>query len=195
MLRNRILLLLVFSVVLIGLGTQGGVPLAFGFGVRAPALLPIDWDQSNSFLSMEFLSDPNLTFLFTLGTYPYHFPNLVETAADIIVKGWVGPLSFYAGGGVTVEWQPIAGAWLWTPHINVTTGAQLWVIDSVNITASVSSLDTLPPSWTFSPEVSLGLHFSLGPARPCSLGIDNGFYLWTVVGLIMAGLFVYYQHS
>ncbi len=193
MLRRRIVLLLVLPVVLIGLATQGGIPLSFGFGVRAPASLSVDWDQSFSFLSMEFLSDPNLTFLFSFGTYPNDFPNLFESAVDIVVKGWAGPLAFYAGGGVVFQWIPVAGTW--TPLINVTAGMQLWMIDSVNITASVGSLDTLPPSWTFSPEVSLGLNFSLCPQKPCSLGEENGFYLWTVVGLIIAGLFVYYQHS
>jgi hypothetical protein len=184
---------MVLPVVLVGFATQGEIPLAFGFGVRAPASLPIDWDQSFSFLSMEFLAHPNLTFLCSLGTYPNHFPDLFQSALDIVVKGWAGPLACYAGGGMVFKWLPVAGTW--APLINVTAGMQLWIIDSVNIAASVSSLDTLPPSWIFSPEVSISLHFSLCPSDPRSLPEENGFYLWTVVGLIMAGLFVYYQHS
>jgi hypothetical protein len=193
-LRRKVVLLLVCSAFLIGLTVHGGIPFSFGFGVRAPASLPIDWDQSFSFLSAEFLSHPNLTFLLELGTYPDQFPNLFETATDIVVKGWMGPIALYAGGGIALQWKEIADAWVCNQYIHVTAGAQLWLNNSVNITASVSSLDTLPPSWIFSPEVSLGLHFSLCPGRPCSLDKENGFYLWLVVGLIVAGLFVHYQH-
>lgn len=194
MLKNRIALLLILFVFLMGVATQGGVPVAFGFGIRTPCQLPIDWEQSFSFLSSELLSHQNLTFMFALGTYPYLFPNIVETQTDIVVKGWMGPLAFYAGGGIALQWKPVGDMWSWNAYVHVTAGTQLWLIDTVNLTASVSSLDTLPPTWTLSPKFSLGLNFSLCPARPSAPEKENGFYLWLVVGLIIAGLFVHYQH-
>ena len=193
--RYLTLLLVVSSVLAIGLCVQGGVPLAFGFGVTAHATLPIDWNASFSSISTEFLADPNLTFLFALGTYPSHFPNLFQGSADLIVKSWMGPIAIYAGGGLALQWRPLGGTWGWTPYIHVTAGTQIWLIDSVALVASVSSLDTLPPAWTFSPKVSLGLQFSLSPPRPPTLGKENSFYLWIVVGLLVAAILTYYPHS
>ncbi|MEA3239322.1 MAG: hypothetical protein U9Q94_06030 [Candidatus Bipolaricaulota bacterium] len=193
--RYLTLLLVVSSVLAIGLCVQGGVPLAFGFGVTAPVAVPIDWSESFSSISTEILTDPNLTFLFTLGTYPSHFPNLFEGSVDLIVKSWMGAAAIYAGGGLSLQWKPIGGIWGWTPYMRVTAGTQIWLIDSVALIASVRSLDTLPPTWTFSPEASLGLQFSLSPPRPPTLGRENAFYLWIVVGLLVAALLTYYPHS
>lgn len=193
--RHLVLLLVVSSVLAIGLGAQGGVPLAFGFGVAAPAAVPIAWNESFSSISTEFLADPNLTFLFTLGTYPSYFPNLFQGSADLIVKSWMGPIAIYAGGGLALQWKPIGGTWGWTPYMHVTAGTQIWLIDSVALVASVSSLDALPPTWTFSPEISLGLRFSLSPSRPPTLGKENAFYFWIVVGLLVAALLTYYPHG
>lgn len=193
--RHLTLLVMLSAVLAIGFYAQGGVPLAFGFDVTAPAAVPIEWNESFSSVSMEFLADPNLTFLFTLGTYPSHFPNLFESCGDLIVKSWMGPVSIYAGGGLTLQWKPIAGTWGWTPYMNITAGMQIWPIDSVAFVASVRSLDALPPTWTFSPEASLGLRFSLSPPRPPTLGKENSFYLWIVVGLLVASLLTYYPHG
>ena len=192
--RHLALLLVVSSVLAIGLCVQGGVPLAFGFDVTAPAAVPIDWNESFSSISAEVLADPNLTFLFALGTYPSHFPNLFEACGDLIVKSWMGPVAIYAGGGLALQWKPVGGTWGWTPYIHVTAGAQIWLIDSVALVASVRSLDVLPPTWTFSPEASLGLRFSLSPPRPPTLGQENAFYFWIVVGLLVAALLTYYPH-
>lgn len=193
--RHLRLLLLVLPLLAIGLSAQGGVPLAFGFGVTAPAVIPIDWNESFSSISMEMLMDPNLTFLFTLGTYPAHFPNLFEASGDVIVKSWMGPVAIYAGGGLDIQWKPIGGTWGWTPYMHITAGTQIWLIDSVAFVASVRSIDVIPPTWTFSPEVSLGLQFSLTPPRPPTLGKENAFYFWVVVGLLVATLLTYYPHS
>ncbi|HDL85303.1 MAG TPA: hypothetical protein ENH11_03080 [Candidatus Acetothermia bacterium] len=193
--RHLVLLLLVSSVLAIGLCAHAGVPLAFGFGVAVPAALPIDWNASFSSITTEVLTDPNLTLLFTLGTYPSHFPNLFEGSADVIVKSWLGPIAVYAGGGLDLRWRPIGGVWGWTPYMNITAGTQIWLIDSVALVASVRSVDALPPTWKFSPDVSLGLRFSLSPARPPVLGKENAFYFWIVVGLLVATLLTYYPHS
>ncbi len=193
--RHLVLLLLVSSVLAIGLCAHAGVPLAFGFGVAVPAALPIDWNASFSSITTEVLTDPNLTLLFTLGTYPSHFPNLFEGSADVIVKSWLGPIAVYAGGGLDLRWRPIGGVWGWTPYMNITAGTQIWLIDSVALVASVRSIDELPPTWKFSPDVSLGLRFSLSPARPPVLGKENAFYFWIVVGLLVATLLTYYPHS
>jgi len=193
--RYLTLLLVVSSVLAIALCVQGGVPLAFGFGVTAPVAVPIDWSESFSSISTEILTDPNLTFLLTLGTYPSHFPNLFEGSVDLIVKSWMGSVAIYAGGGLSLQWKPIGGVWGWTPYMNITAGTQIWLIDSVALVASVRSMDTLPPTWTFFPEISLGLRFSLSPPRPPTLGRENAFYLWIVVGLLVAALLTYYPHS
>lgn len=193
--RNLALLLLLSSILAVGLCAQGGVPLAFGFGVTAPAAIPIDWSASFSSITAELLTDPNLTLLFTLGTYPSLFPNLFEGSANAIVKSWLGPIAVYAGGGLDLQWKPIGGVWGWTPYMNITAGTQIWLIDSVALIASVRSVDTLPPTWTFSPQISLGLRFSLSPARPPALGRENAFYFWIVAGLLVAALLTYYPHS
>ena len=193
--KNLAVLLLVFSVLAVGLCAKAGVPLALGFDIAAPANLPIDWSASFSSITMEILTDPNLTLLFAAGTYPAHFPNLFEGSADVIVKSWLGPIAVFAGGGLSLRWKPIGGVWGYTPYMNLTAGTQIWLIDSVALIASVRSVDTLPPMWTFSPEVSLGLRFSLSPARPPSLGRENAFYFWVVAGMLVAALLAFYPHS
>ena len=195
MYRHLVLLLLVSSILAGSLCAHAGVPLAFGFDVAVPAVLPINWDASFSSITMEVLTDPNLTLLFTLGTYPSLFPYLYEGSANAIVKSWMGRLAVYAGGGLDLLWKPIGGVWGWTPYMNVIAGTQIWLIDSVALVASVHSVDALPPTWTFSPEVSLGLRFSLSPARPPALGKENAFYFWIVAGLLVAALLTYYPHS
>ena len=192
--RHLVLLLIVLSVLFIGLSADAGLPLAFGFDVTVPAALPIGWDVSFSSLSMEFIPDPNLTLLFTLGTYPSHFPHMFEGSANVIVKSWLGPLAVYAGGGLDLLWRPIGGVWSWAPYINLMAGTQIWLIDSVAIVAGASLREPLPPTWTFSPNISLGLRFSLAPVRPPAPKKENFFYFWIVVGLLVAGVLAYYPH-
>ena len=195
MLRHLVSLLVVVSVLAIGLVAQAGVPLAFGFGVTVPAATPIDWSASFSSITTEILTDPNLTLLFTLGTYPAYFPDMFEGSTSVIVKSWLGPIAVYAGGGLDFLWRPIGGVWGWTPYINLSAGTQIWLIDSVALVAGVSTREPLPPTWSFSPRASLGLRFSLAPARPPALGKENAFYFWVIVGLLVAALLTYYPHS
>jgi len=193
--RHLIALLIVLSILSIGLSADAGLPLAFGFDVTVPAVLPIDWDTSFSFIAMEFMPDPNLTILFTLGTYPSHFPQMFEGIADFMVKSWLGPVAVYAGGGLDLQWRYVGDTWWGVPYMHIMAGTQIWIIDSVAVVAGLRSLDTIAPMWHFSPEVSLGLRFSLSPPRPEVLGKENAFYLWVVVGLIVAGILAYYPHS
>ncbi len=193
--KKLLCLVFVVSMSAVGLVAQGAIPIAFGFDVGAPAVLPIDWDASFSYLSAEMLFDPNLTFLLTALTYPATFPDLFEASIDLVVKGWLGPVALYAGGGFAMQWSLVGSAWLWTPFMHITAGVQIWLLDSVAIVASVRSLDELPPAWTLTPQVSLGARVSFVPPRPPVLGTENLFYIWIVIGLGVVALLTYYPHS
>jgi hypothetical protein len=189
-------------VLLLGLGVvsllgyaASPAPVAIGFGVGVPPAFPIQWDESFSFLTAEFLPDPNLTLLFTLGTYPADFPTLYEGSGSLIVKAWVGPVALYGGGGLSIQSRLIDEAWLWSPYMNVVAGTQLWILDSFAICAQVRSLELLPPTWTLHPEVSLGVSLAFGEARPASPQEDEGMYLWIIVGLSVLTLLAYYPRS
>ncbi len=194
---HKKLLCFVFVVSMLAgvISAQAALPIAFGFDVGVPAVLPIDWNASFSYLSAEMLFDPNLTFLFTALTYPATFPDLFEASVDLVIKGWLGPIALYSGGGLALQWRVIGGTWGVTPFVHITAGAQLWLLDSVAIVASVRSLDTLPPAWTFTPQVSLGARVSFVPPRPPVLGAENLFYIWLVIGLGVVALLTYYPHS
>lgn len=167
-------------------GTAAG-----GFGVGVPPVLPINWNESFSFVTTEVLADGNLSFLLTLGTYPADFPGLYEADATFLLKAWLGPMALYAGGGFSLQWKLIGEAWLWSPFMNVMTGVQLWIIDSFALFAQLRSLDPLPPTWTLDPEVSVGALIAFGRVRPSSPRVD-GDYLWLLIGLGVLALLAYY---
>ena len=169
-----------------------GAPIAIGFGVALPSTLPLEWGRSFSFLTVELLPDPNLTFLFTFGTYPAYFPGLHEASGSIIVKGWIGPAALYAGGGFSIRSRLIGDAWLWSPYMNVTAGMQLWVVDSLALSFQVRSLERIPVSWRLYPEVSLGLSLALGRARPIRPAADEAWYFWLLAGLGVLAIIAYY---
>lgn len=167
-------------------------PVAIGFGVALPPTLPLEWGESLSFITVELLPDPNLTILFTLGTYPAYFPGLHEVSGSLLVKGWLGPAAFYAGGGLSIRARLIGDAWLWSPYMNVTAGIQLWIVDSFAVCLQVRSLEHLPVSWSLYPEVSLSLSLALGRARPLYPAEDEAWYFWVLVGLGVLAIIAYY---
>lgn len=167
---------------------------AIGFGVGVPAALPIDWGASFTFATSEVLAESNVSFLFTFGTYPTDFPELYEGNASLLAKAWSGPIALYAGGGFSLQWRLVNTAWLWTPFMNVKTGVQLWILDSLAFFIQVRSLDPLPAVWSFNPEVSLGTTISFGKARPPYPRRDGG-YLWLIIGLWVLAFLAYYPRS
>jgi len=167
---------------------------AIGFGVGVPVALPIDWGASFTFATSEVLAESNLSFLFTFGTYPTDFPELYEGNASLLAKAWSGPIALYAGGGFSLQWRLVNTAWLWTPFMNVKTGVQLWILDSLAFFVQVRSLDPLPAVWSFNPEVSLGTTISFGKARPPYPRRDGG-YLWLIIGLWVLAFLAYYPRS
>ncbi len=170
-------------------------PAAFGFGVGVPAALPVQLDRSFSFLTAELFPDPNLTFLFTLGTYPADFPDLYETGGSLVLKGWFGPVNIYGGGGLAFQAQWLSSGWAWRPFMAVQAGVELWLVDSFAVRAQVRSLDPFPLSWTLHPEVSLGVLIAFGPARPAGPSLENSWSAWLLVGLGVLALLAYYPHS
>ena len=164
---------------------------AIGFGVGVPPTLPIDWDASFTFATFEILAESNLSFLLTVGTYPVDFPELYEGNASLLVKAWAGPMALYAGGGFSLQWRLIGDVWLWSPFVNLMTGTQLWIVDSLAFFVQVRSLDPLLASWSFNPEISLGTTISLGRARPPDPRLD-GDYLWLIIGLWVLAFLAYY---
>lgn len=165
--------------------------IGIGFGVGVPAALPVDWGASFTFATSEVLAESNLSFLFTFGTYPTDFPELYEGNASLLAKAWSGPVALYAGGGFSLQWRLVGTAWLWTPFMNVKTGVQLWILDSLAFFAQVRSLDPLPAEWSFNPEIALGTSISFGKARPPSPRLDGG-YLWLIIGLWVLAFLAYY---
>ncbi len=187
-------------IISVGLLVLLRVPLAtrgantIGFGVGVPPTLPIDWDASFSFAAAEILAETNLSFLLTVGTYPVSFPELYEGNTSLLVKAWAGPVALYAGGGFSLQWQLIGGTWLWSPFVNLMTGMQLWIHDSVAFFVRVRSLDPLPTTWSFNPEIALGVTLGLGRVRPPCPRVD-GDYLWLIIGLWVLAFIVYYPRS
>lgn len=165
-------------------------PAAVGFGVSVPPRLPVDWTASFSYLSLESLLTPNLTAIVELGTYPSDFPDLYEGSGALLVKGWLGPTAIYAGGGLTVQWRRVGAAWSIRPLVNLRVGTQTWILDSLALVLQVRSLQSLPISWAFSPEISLGLTMGLGQARP-EIPRFDGDVLWLLVGLGVAALIAF----
>jgi len=176
------------------------VPLAsqgantIGFGVGVPPTLPIDWNASFTFAIFEILAESNLSFLLTVGTYPADFPELYEGNASLLVKAWAGPVALYAGGGFSLQWQLVGDTWLWSPFANLMTGTQLWIHDSFAFFAQIRSLDPLPTTWSFNPEIALGMTIGLGRIRPPCPRFD-GDYVWFLVGLWVLAFIAYYPRS
>lgn len=166
----------------------------FGFGVGVPPTSPINWNASFTFAATEVLAESNLSFLFTLGTYPAFFPELHEGSASLLVKAWAGPIALYAGGGFSLQWRLIGNAWLWSPSIHLISGAQLWIIDSFAVFTQVRSLEDFSTPWTFDPEVALGVTIAFDRARPTDLRID-GDYFWLLVGLWVIAFLSYSPRS
>jgi len=193
--RRYIIVLLILLAAVGSAATAQSAPAAFGFGVGVPAALPIDLAHSFSYLTLEFLPDPNLTFLTTVGTYPARFPDLTEFDGSLLLKGWLGPLSFYGGAGLAFQAEWLSPGWAWHPFMVVQAGVELWPIDSFAVRAQVRSLDSFPLSWTIHPEVSLGILVALGPARLAGPTLENSWSTWLLVGLAVAALLAYYPHS
>jgi len=168
----------------------GRAPFSLGFAVGVPYALPVDWAGSFSILTAEALLSRNLTVGLEVGTYPAAFPNLYETSASLLVKGWLGALSIYAGGGLTARWHDIGASWIGVSHLNLKAGLQAWVLDSLALTVQIRSVEPLPVRWALNPEISLGLSVAMGRARPEPLCVD-GATLWILVGLGVAALIAF----
>ena len=191
--RTRVLLI----VTLLGLALAtpcaaelGQAPFAIGFAVGVPYQYPIDWSGSFSVLTGEAFLSRNLTVAFDIGTYPAALPDLYEGSVSLLVKGWLGAASFYAGGGLTARWHHIGSTWVGVPHLNLKAGAQAWVLESLALALQVRSIEALPVNWAFTPEISLGLTVAIGRARPTTLFAD-GATLWVLVGLGVAALIAF----
>ena len=188
--RTRFFLMGIIFPLLIGASCRADLapaPFTIGFAVGVPYRLPVAWDESFSYLTAEALLSTNLTGMFELGTYPASFPDLFEGSASLLVKGWFGPTSLFAGGGISVRWLRVGSAWAMTPLLNLKAGFQAWVADSFAFTVQYRTVEALPISWTLSPEISLGLTVAMGRARPETPWVD-GQTLWILVGLGVAAL-------
>lgn len=171
----------------------GALPPALasiGFGISVPYVLPVDWAASFSFVSLEVLLSQHLTTFLDLGTYPATFPSMFEVGGSLLVKGWIGPTSVFAGGGVTTQWTRVASAWSIRPMLNLRAGYQIWLVDSLAILVQFRTLEAFPLEWTFSPEIALGVAVGLGRARPTSPHFEFD-YLWFLVGLGVAALLAF----
>jgi hypothetical protein len=164
--------------------------MTVGFGVGVPYLLPVDWASSFSYLSLEALVSPHLTFFFDLGTYPASFPDLFEGGAALLAKGWLGPTALFAGGGLTLQARRVGTAWSFKPLLNLRTGYQIWLLESLAVVLQFRSLEPLPIRWTLAPEISLGFSVSFGQARPDAPRFE-GDYVWLLVGLGVAALIAF----
>ncbi|MCG7844636.1 MAG: hypothetical protein MIO90_04310 [Methanomassiliicoccales archaeon] len=165
-------------------------PASIGFGVSIPYEWPIDWAASFSYVAVEALLSPHLTVYLDLGTYPASFPDLFEGSAALLVKGWVGPTSLFAGGGFTLQWRRTGTAWSLKPILNLRAGYQVWLVDSLAIQLQFRTLDALPLDWAFSPEIALGFCVGLGRARPTGPRLELD-YLWLLAGLGVAALLAF----
>jgi hypothetical protein len=182
--------MMTLGVVLSSVGGPGTAPIAVGFGVSVPYRLPVDWTSSFPYLSFEALLSSHLTCFFDLGTYPASFPDLFEGGAALLAKGWLGPTSLYAGGGLTLQARRVGTAWSFKPLLNLRTGYQIWLLEQLAIVLQFRSLEALPIRWTLAPEVSLGFSIGLGQARP-GVPTFEGDYIWLLVGLGVAALIAF----
>ncbi len=176
------------------LGELQPAPVAIGFGVSVPYSLPVDWNASFSYLSVEGLLSENLTLLFDIGAYPGSFPDLYETGGILLAKGWVGPTALYAGGGLSIQWLRVASAWAFRPFLDLRAGYQIWFNDSFALVIQFRTLQIIPISWSFSPEIALGFDLGLGRGRPISPRFDGG-YLWLLLGLGVAAMIAFLPRS
>jgi hypothetical protein len=191
--RTRVLLIVAFLGLALAMpcaAELGQAPFAVGFAVGVPYGLPVDWSGSFSVLTGEALLSRNLTVAFDIGTYPASFPDLYEASVSLLVKGWLGAVGFYAGGGFTARLHHIGSTWVSVPHLNLKAGAQAWILESLALAVQVRSIEALPVSWAFTPEISLGLTVAIGRARPATLFAD-GATLWILVGLGVAALIAF----
>jgi hypothetical protein len=189
---SRILLLVVFiGLVSVPCAAElGQAPFGFGFAVGVPYALPVDWSGSFSVLTAEAFLSRNLTVAFDIGTYPASFPDLYEGSVSLLVKGWLGAVSFFGGGGLTARWHHVGSAWIGVSHLNLKAGCQAWILESLALVLQVRSIEPLPVTWTLTPELSLGVNVALGRARPPTLYAD-GATLWILVGLAVAALIAF----
>ena len=189
--RTRLVLLVaVLGIALPCAAELGQAPFGVGFAVGVPYGLPVDWSGSFSVLTGEAFLSRNLTVAFDVGTYPASFPDLYEGSVSLLVKGWLGAACFYGGGGLTGRWHHVGSTWIAVPHMNLKAGAQAWVLDSLALVIQARSVEPLPVTWTFNPEISLGVTVALGRARPGTLHAD-GATLWILVGLGVAALIAF----
>lgn len=165
-------------------------PASIGFGVSVPCSLPVDWASSFSFVTYELLLTSNVTVLFDAGMYAASFGDLFEAGTSLLVRGWVGPTVFYAGGGVSMQYWRVGAAWSLEPFLNLRAGHQIWLLDNVAISLQFRSLEAFPISLVLSPEVALGFNVGLGRARPEAPRYDWE-YLWVLAGLAAAALIVF----
>lgn len=168
--------------------------VAIGFAVSVPYSLPVDWDGSFSYLSLEGLLSENLTALLDLGTYPASFPDRYETGGILLAKGWVGPTALYAGGGFSIQWLRVGSAWAIRPYLDLRAGYQIWLRDPFAVILQFRTLQKLPIEWSFSPEIALGFELGLGRGRPIAPRFDGG-YIWLLVGLGVAALIAFLPRS
>ena len=185
-----VLLVAVLGIALPCAADLGQAPFGIGFAVGVPCSLPIDWPGSFSVLTGEAFLSRNLTVAFDVGTYPASFPDLFEGSVSLLVKGWLGAACFYAGGGLTGRWHHVGSAWIAVPHMNLKAGTQAWILDSLALVVQARSVEPLPVTWAFTPEISLGVTVALGRARPETLFAD-GPTLWILVGLGVAALIAF----
>jgi len=167
---------------------------AIGFGVSVPYSLPVDWEASFSYLSLEGLLSENLTVLFDLGAYPGSYPDLYEGGGILLAKGWVGPTALYAGGGFSVQWLRVGSAWAIHPFLDLRCGYQIWLRDSFAVVLQFRTLQKLPIEWSLSPEIALGFNLGLGRGRPTAPRFDGG-YIWLLIGLGVAALIAFLPRS
>jgi hypothetical protein len=165
-------------------------PFSIGFGVGVPYALPVDWSRSFSYLTAEAFLSNSLTATLDLGTYPADFPDLFEGTAGLLVKAWVGPVNAFAGGGFTLQARRVGTAWGYSPHLTLKGGFQLWLSDAAAVVIQFRTHEPIPVTWTFSPEISLGMAVALGGARPDPPIVDPA-TLWLVVGLGVAALIAF----
>ncbi|MFC2081946.1 hypothetical protein ACFLR0_02060 [Candidatus Bipolaricaulota bacterium] len=163
---------------------------AVGFGVGVPYELPVAWDQSFSYLTSEVFLSRNLTAAFDLGVYPSSFPDLIEASASLLVKGWLGSSSLFAGGGLAARYLQIGSFWGISPYLILKAGFQTWLLDSLALVVQYRTMESLPIDWDFSPELSVGLTVAFGRARPTT-PIYDGQSIWVLIGLGVAALIAF----
>ncbi len=180
-----LVMLLGFAVALPCMAELEPALFSIGFAVGVPYGLPVDWSGSFTTLTGEALISRNLTVAFDFGTYPASFPDLYEGSVSLLVKGWLGAASLFAGGGLTGRWHDVGATWVGVPHLNLKAGAQAWLLESLAFVIQARTIEPLPVSWALTPEFSLGISVAFGRARPGTTSVD-GAILWLLVGLGVA---------